>query len=239
MPRLALVTLIAAGAALGCERPGADPRPIDRSLVAVGAQVTIRTAPVGVGAFEAPATFALVDADNHADVAAEVTLGGVLVDADGHEVASLRPASLIIPPGGQRTFALVDRGSAVRSTAVGARVDVRGAREPRFPEPVRVTDGHIYRDGDRAVVAAMLENTSDRPVIAMVMAGFHDGDGRPLTRPFAPFVMGAGSSHPSRFVGPDGSRSGYIFIGDVTYCPTAGCAVKWAAPQPPPPPAAP
>ena len=35
-----------------------------------------------------------------------------------------------------------------------------------------VTDGHVYKDGDRAVVAGQIENTTDRPCVAIVLAGF-------------------------------------------------------------------
>lgn len=225
-----LVALVAAVAAVAaCERT-VEPRRIDPSLVAIAPQVVVRTDAVGVDRFASRATFALVDAENRGDVDAEVTLGGVLVDADGHEVGALRAESLRIPRRGRRTFALVDRDRQARPTAVGARIDLRGAREPRFPEPITIADGHVYPDGDRAVVVGMIKNGSDRACIAMVLAGFHDRAGRPMTRPFAAFELGAGAERPARFVGPDGSHAGYLFIGDVTYCPRSGCDVQRAVP---------
>jgi|GEM_PF-2451239 len=212
---------------VACERPASAPRAIDRALIAVRAdQLTLRTDSIGIDRFASQATFALVDADNLGDADADVTLGGVLVDADGQEVGQLRPESLRIPAHGRRTFALIDRNRVARPTATGARVDVRGAREPRFAEPVRISDGHVYRDGPRVVVAGMVTNPNDRPCIAMVMAGFHDQDGKPMTRPFSAFELGGNASRPTRFVGPDGSEVGYIFVGDIVFCPRSGCAVK-------------
>ncbi|MBK9032523.1 MAG: hypothetical protein IPL61_14635 [Myxococcales bacterium] len=225
-PILALAAVLAGG----CERPTAA-RAIDPSLVAISPRVTIRTDAVGVDRFASQATFALVDAENLGDVDAEVTLGGILVDGDGREVAPLRPESLRVPAHGRRTFALVDRGRAARPTATAARVELRGARAAQFAAAVTITEPHIYRDGDRAVVAGQVANTSDRPCIAMVLAGFHDRDGRPMTRPFAAFELGGNATRPTRFVGPDGSSAGYIFVGDVTYCPRSGCTVERVAPK--------
>ena len=99
----------------------------------------MRTDTIGVDRFASQATFVLADAQNLADFDAEVTIGGILVDADGREVAPLRPESLRIPAHGRRTFALIDRGRAARPTAVakaGARcpsgVNTRSAWEPWY-----------------------------------------------------------------------------------------------------------
>ncbi len=221
---LALCALVLA--LVGCERPAAGPRAIDRSLIAVSSKIHLRTDAIGVDRFASQATFVLVDADNLGDVDADVTLGGILVDADGRELGPLRPESLRIPAHGRRTFALIDRARTARPTATGARIDVRGAQEPRFAEPVRITDGRVYRDGDRVVVAGMVTNPNDRPCIAMVLAGFHDRDGKPLTRPFSAFELGGNASRPTRFVGPPGSTVGYIFVGDIVFCPRSGCEVQ-------------
>jgi hypothetical protein len=224
MRRVAVLVLLFVAA--GCERPDGGARALDRSKIAVRAEPTIRTDDVGVDRFASKATFVLVDADNLGEVDADVTLGGVLVDADGREVGQLRAESLRIPARGRRTFALVDRERVERKTAVGARIDVRGAQEPRFLEPVKITDGHVYRDGDRVVVAGMVRNPSDRACVAMVLAGFHDKDGRPLARPFSAFELGGGAARPTRFVGPPGSTTGYIFVGDIVFCPRSGCDVE-------------
>ena len=188
---------------------------VDPAEIAVGAKVTIRTDTVGHDEFARPTTFALVDADNRGDRPANVTLGGVLVDADGHEVGVLRAESLWIPPRGRRTFALVDSRDAVRATAAAARIDLRGATRPRFEETVRIEQGHVWKDQGRVVATAMVINTADRPCHAVVLAGFHDAAGAPMARQFSVFPMGAKIERPARFVGPPGSTTGYIFVGQV------------------------
>jgi hypothetical protein len=65
------------------------------------------------------------------------------------------------------------------------------------------------------VVTGMIENPGDRTCLAVVLAGFHDADGVPMTRPFSLFQIGGGHDKPARFVGPEGSRRGYLYIGDV------------------------
>lgn len=214
-PRLVLLLgLIGAGLGAACERT----QPlvaVDPAELAIGRHVTIRTDDVGHDAFTRPTTFALVDADNRGDRPANVTLGGVLVDADGREVGRLRAESLWIPAHGRRTFALVDDQDAARPTAVTARVDVRGATRPRHDEVVRVEQGHVWKDDGRVVATAMIVSTADRPCHVLVLAGFHDAAGTPMTRPFALFPIGAKIERPARFVGPVGSTTGYIFIGQL------------------------
>ena len=103
----------------------------------------------------------------------------------------------------------------MRASATTARIDVRGAVRPRFDEPIKVEQGHVWKDGDRVVATAMVVNTADKPCQALVLAGFHDKDGAPLTRPFSVFPIGAKVERPARFVGPPGSTTGYIFIGKI------------------------
>jgi len=213
--RAGLVALAAAaGLAGGCERIHRSEE-VDRAEIAVSSKVTLRTDTVGHDEWAATATFALVDADNLGDRAAAVTLGGVLVDGDGHEVGRLRPEVLRIPAHGRRTFALVDDDKQVRAAAVTARVDVRGALRPRFEDPVHIDEGHVWDDYGKVVVTGMVVNTADRGCRALVLAGFHDGDGRPMTRPFALFEIGPHQERSTRFVGPQGSRTGYVFLGPV------------------------
>ncbi|HUQ02521.1 MAG TPA: hypothetical protein VM261_08500 [Kofleriaceae bacterium] len=188
---------------------------VERSQLAIGTKVTVRTDVVGMAPHERSTTFALVDTDNLGDLPATVTLGGVLVDADGQEVGQLRAESLWIPARGRRTFALVDDKDAERTNAVTARIDVRGAVRPRHEPPVQIEQGHVWKDGDRVVATAMVVNTADRPCHAVVLAGFHDRDGKPLTRPFSVFPIGGTIERPARFVGPPGSTTGYIFVGRV------------------------
>lgn len=200
--------------AAGCERP----RPLEKvepSQLAIGTKVTVRTDDVGMDTHERKSTFVLVDTDNLGDLPATVTLGGVLVDADGQEVGTLRAESLWIPARGRRTFALVDDKDQVRPTATTARIDVRGAVRPRHEPPVKIEQGHVWKDGDRVVATAMVVSTANRPCHAVVLAGFHDRDGKPLTRPFSVFPIGAQVERPARFVGPPGSTTGYIFVGKI------------------------
>lgn len=233
---LALAAALAL-ASVACERPEVGTVALDRSQIAVhDEQLTLRTDAIGVDQFASQATFALVTAENLGDAPAEVTLGGVLVDADGREVGALRAESLRIPARGKRVFALIDRDRKPRPTATGARVDVRGARVPRFEDPVRITDGHVYRDKgppgpdgvpvERVVVAGKVHNPSDRAVVAIVLASFHDASGKPLTRPYAAFELGGKASRPTRFVGPPGSTTGQIYVGDIVFCPRSGCEVE-------------
>ncbi len=211
-------SLLVVGLALGaaCDRPGhrGDQR-VDLAQIAIRPTVTLRTDTVGHDQWETRATFVLVDADNRGDQPLRVTLGGVLVDDDGREVGRVKAETLTIPARGRRTFALVDDRQAERPTAVGANIDVRGARLPSGVDPVGVTQGHAWNDHGKVVVTGMVVNQSDSACIAVVLAGFHGPDGVPMTRPFAVFELGGKAEKPTRFVGPEGSKAGYIFVGDI------------------------
>jgi hypothetical protein len=201
-------------AAAGCDKlPPLEKVPA--SEIAIGRQVTVRTDTVGHDQFARASTFALVDADNSGDRPAHVTLGGVLVDTDGQEVGKLRTESLWVPAHGRRTFALVDNHDQVRATATAARIDLRGATRPRHDEPIKVEQGHVWKDNGRVVATGMVVNTADRPCNAVVLAGFHDASGAPVSRMFSVFPIGAKIERPTRFVGPEGSTTGYIFIGQI------------------------
>lgn len=195
------------------EEPSVDP-----SLVRLDtAHMRLRHDVVGHDEWKSRASFVLIDASNAHTEDLMVTLAGELVDGQGRAVGALRPASLRIPAGGVRTFALVDHEQAERERAVAARVQVSGAHVPRYPPPVVVTDGHVYRDGDRVVVSARVRNTADRPVRVLVLGGFYDQHGVPVRRPFTEMYLPGGGTHPAQFVGPSGSVKGYIFIGDLAY----------------------
>jgi hypothetical protein len=199
-----------------CERP--DHPPDDRgdvTSIAIHPHVTIRTDTVGHDRWERRATFVLVDADNRGEQPLLVTLGGVLVDGDGREVGRVRAETLTIPAGGRRTFALIDDQQVPRPTAVGANLDVRGARRPHGADPITIAQGHVWDDHGKVVATGMVVNRSERSCVAIVLAGFHGPDGVPLTRPFAVFELGGHAEKPTRFVGPEGSTAGYIFIGDI------------------------
>jgi hypothetical protein len=208
--RVLIILLLLAG----CEKPPPLEQ-VDPSQIAIGPHINVRTDTVGHDEFEKQSTFALVDATNTGDRPAHVTLGGVLVDGDGHELGTLRAESLWIPPRGRRTFALVDAADQVRPGATTARIDLRGATRPRHDEPIKVEQGHVWSDQGRVVATGMVVNTADRPCHAVVLAAFHDATGLPMSRMFSVFPIGAKIERPTRFVGPVGSTTGQIYIGQI------------------------
>ncbi len=220
--RFTALALIAITSLAACKRErGAGEREPDPRLAA---QVMIHTArtnlrqdQIGHGAWATAASFVLVDAENTHGEDLMVTLAGSLVDGSGQEVGALRPASLRIPAGGVRTFALVDSEQQVRPRAASARIEAVGAHVPAYAPPVVVTDGHVHRDGDRVVVTGQVRNTAAQGVRVIVHGGFHDARGVPLTRPFVDMYIAGNASHPVELVGPPGSVSGYAFIGELAY----------------------
>ncbi len=206
-------------AAVACERPSswAD-KQIDRSsLEIVDQTMRIRHDVVGSGKHEYRATFVMVDVENHTDRDAMVTLGGELLDANGATVGTLRSESLRVPAGGVRLFTPVDEQDSEHPTAVGARLQVLGAFEPDYQPPLVVTDGHIFKVRDRVVVSGYLVNTAPRQAKVIVLAGFYDEQGRPMTRPHSVLVVQGNSKVPVEMTGPKGSAKGYIFVGDMVY----------------------
>lgn len=206
-----------------CRREhGGGARDIDPALwpavVRVRAdRMNLRHDQVGQGAWATGATFVLVDAENTHGEDLMVTLAGSLLDAGGQVVGALRPASLRVPAGGVRTFALVDHDQQERRAATGARIEVVGAHVPGYAPPVVITDGHVHRDGDRVIVTGMVRNTAEQGVRVIVLGGFHDARGVPLTRPFVDMYLAGNASHSLELVGPPGSVSGYAFVGDLAY----------------------
>jgi hypothetical protein len=211
--RLLLIGLLVAAA--GCPRDPDRVPQVDHALVAVSPKLTLRTDAMGDSGKQA--TFVLVDADNHANQELLVVLGGDLVDAHGAVVGHLRKDELRIPPGGRRTFALVDDHVTARPSATGATIVVESASLPSGPSPVKVTDGHVYADQGRTVASAYVVNETDHPATSIVIAGFYDADGKPMTRPYEVMSIGGGARRTAQFVGPPGSKSGYIFVGETAY----------------------
>jgi len=198
-------------------RGGYRPNQLGPSVVEVRrAGAVIDHAPVGAGKHKGPGTYVLVDVNNPLSLEVHVTLEGDLLDREGRVLAELNPDSLRIPPGGLRTFALVHHRGEVREAA-SADIRVRDVVLAVHPPPIAVTDAHIYQDGDRVVVAAYLNNPSDREATVLVVAGFYDGQDRLMKRPFSVLKIQPESRQPARFVGPDGSASGYLFVGDQAY----------------------
>jgi hypothetical protein len=210
----AVAVSVAAGAA-ACREPPRQMKRIEPELISVSEIQTVRTDTIADAG--RAATFVLVDVDNRAEDEALVTLGGEWLDAGGAVVGPLRKETLRIPPRGRRTFALLDGVLAARPTAVKARLQVVDAAVPLTRAPMRIIEGNVYQDQGRAVVAGYLVNDAERGGRAIVIAGFHDADGKPMTRPFTLFEIGGTTKLPARFVGPPGSTTAYIFVGDVVY----------------------
>jgi hypothetical protein len=215
---IVIVGAIAFGVAPAACRRERDAGEVDRRLVMIDtAHMNLRQDQIGHGKWATAASFVLIDAENTHGEDLMITLAGSLVDGSGQAVGALRPASLRVPAGGVRTFALVDSEQQVRPQAASARVEIVGAHVPGYPPPVVVTDGHVYRDGDRVVVTGQVRNTAAQGVRVIVLGGFHDARGVPLTRPFVDMYLAGGASHPVELVGPPGSVSGYAFIGELAY----------------------
>ena len=190
---------------------------LDHDRIHVIDNARLRTDAVGEGKFEEQATFVLVDAANDSGESAYVTLAGELDDASAVKVGDLRAQSLWVPAGEQRTFALVDREHTARPTAAGAKVFVRGAIAPAAPPSATVDDQRQLVDDGKIVAQGTLRNSSARPGNIMVIASFHDADGRPMTRPFAMVHVEPNGSQAVQFVGPPGSKQAAIYVGDTVY----------------------
>ena len=197
-------------------------RQLDLDAIRVTGDARLRTDTVGEGQFASTATFVLIDAANTASEGAYVTLGGDLLGPGagmegGDVLGHLKPQSLWIPAGERRTFALVDTERLPRPASTSARIVVRGALVPDEPPKARITDLHVFDDYGKTVVQANLVNDADRLGQIIVIASFHDVDGRPMTRPFQMIQIDGKQTRPVQFVGPQGSRTGTIYVGDVIY----------------------
>ena len=190
---------------------------IDPDEIRISPQVVVRHDQVGEGKFETRASYVLVDAENLAETDALVTLAGTLVDAAGETVGTLRPESLFVPKGGRRMFALVDDGNAERAAAVDARIELRGAVVARWRPAVRIHDVEVFDDRGRVMIAGHVTNLADRPGKIIVFAGFQDADGTPMARPFLLLELGSQITDTVRFVGPEGSKAAYLFVGDAVF----------------------
>ncbi|MDB4963037.1 MAG: hypothetical protein JWP01_3036 [Myxococcales bacterium] len=212
----AVVLLIALFAGSACKNTTAS-RSLDLDAIRVTGDARMRTDTVGEGGFASTSTFVLVDAENASSTGAYVTLAGELTDSTGGTVGVLKPQSLWVPGGERRTFALVDTERVARPASTSARIVVRGALIPDEPPRARIEQLHVFDDYGKSVVQANLVNDADRLGQIMVIAAFHDADGRPMTRPFQMIQIDRKQTRPVQFVGPQGSKTGTIFVGDVVY----------------------
>ncbi len=211
----ASLILISAMMVAGCAKTRPS-RQLDLDAIRVTGDARMRTDTVGEGKFASTATFVLVDAENTAAEGAYVTLAGELTDG-GQVIGTLKPQSLWVPPHETRTFALVDTAREPRPAATSASIKVRGALVPDEPPRARIEELHSFEDYGKTVVQANLVNDADRIGQIMVIASFHDADGKPMTRPFQMIEIDRKQTKPVQFVGPQGSKRGTIYVGDVIY----------------------
>jgi hypothetical protein len=190
---------------------------LDLDFIRVSADAKLRTDTVGVGQFEEQATFVLVDADNTSKEGAYVTLGGSLGNADGTKLGDLRAQSIWIPAGESRTFALVDKERKPRPASARARIEVKGALVPAVPPPYRVANVKEWPQDDKVITNGVVENDADTAGAIMLIASFHDAEGRPMTRPFTLLRVAPHGKTTVQFVGPPGSKHGTIFAGESIY----------------------
>lgn len=215
MRSLLILAALSVGS-VACKKPDKAPA-VDPGLVSVTGDAVVKQGSVGEGKWQTSATYALVDADNIAGHDLLVTLGGELRDQAGNTVGTLRAESLYMPKASKRTFALVDSENKARPDAVSAHVEVIGAVEPKWRPTVTLRDAHLFDDHGKPVIAASVTNEADRPGKIIVFAAFHDAEGRPAARQFDLLEMGSKISRTVRFVGPEGARTAYLFLGDATY----------------------
>jgi hypothetical protein len=222
--RLWLVCLLVAAS---CKSKPA--RNLDLDRIRVISNATLRTDQVSGGPgivtsrpdaedpYATSTTFVLVDAENAATEGAYVTLGGELTDDRGAVIGTLKPQSLWVPGGERRLFALVDDERKERPASTSARIVVRGALVPESPPRARIDQLHTFDDHGKVVAQANLVNDADRIGKVVVISAFHDATGRPMTRPFQIVEIDRKQTKPVQFVGPPGSKTGTIFVGDVVY----------------------
>lgn len=220
--RRALIVLLGLAA---CAKSEPGSRQLDINAIEVVDNAKLRTDTVGDAQFASESTFVLVDAANPTPDGAYVTLAGQLKGEGGAVVGQLKAQSLWIPSGERRTFALVDTERVPRPTTTSARIVVTGALVPTDPPRVRITDLHTFVDPTtendkpvtRIVAQAYVINDADRVGKAVVIASFHGPNDVPITRPFKIVELDKKQRTPVQFVGPAGSTTGEIFVGDVIY----------------------
>lgn len=228
-------------AVAACSKSGTS-KQLDPTLIEVVDNARLRTDTVGLDhridysdrtdpkvvedrRFASEATFVLVDAKNPTPDGAYVTLAGDLLGEGGAKIGTLKAQSLWIPAGEIRTFALVDNQRVPRPATTSVKIVVTGALVTHDPPRMHVADLHSFVDKyteadkpvSRIVVQANIVNDAKRVGKAIVIASFHGADGRPITRPFQTLQLDAEQTTPIQFVGPPGSTTGTIFVGDIIY----------------------
>ncbi|HWM84601.1 MAG TPA: hypothetical protein VNO33_02160 [Kofleriaceae bacterium] len=212
----ALALILSAAVSAACDDGGSKPE-VDRSQIQLALdKLAVKTGPVGVERWRSEASYVLIEARNPTEHDLDVTLAGELRDS-GANSWPLRRESLRVPSGGSRLFALVDAGQAARPQATGARIEVVGAVTVGYPPPFVVMDGNVVMDQDRAVAAGHVVNTAERDGSVIVIGAFFDEAGVALKRTSTLFRLSAGGKRGVQLVGPPGSRSAYLFVGEFNY----------------------
>jgi hypothetical protein len=206
-----------------CSKSESTSKQLDPKLIEVVDNARLRTDTVGEDKFVSESTFVLVDAKNPTSDGAYITLAGDLLGDGGTKVGTLKAQSLWIPSGETRTFALVDSERVPRPTTTSAKIVVTGALVTHDPPRMWIADLHTFVDRyseadkpvSRIVAQATLINDAPRIGKVIVIASFHGADGRPITRPFQVLTLDRSATTQVQFVGPPGSTTGTIFVGDI------------------------
>lgn len=207
--RFLLVTLAACS-------PKSGSHELDLDLIRVSPEARLRTDTVGDGKWQKDSAFVLVDAENTSNEGCYITLAGDLTDDGGLVVGTLRAQSLWTPAHESRTFALVDSERVPRPTATSARIKVRGALVDR-PPPAHVEDIHTFTFPDKTVVQGTLVNEGNGAGRITVIGAFHDAQGKPTKRPWDLIDVAAKGRANISFVGPAGSTTATLFVGEWAY----------------------
>lgn len=203
----------------GCKDPIVEGKAVDPVLLEFQRDhVSISHGKVGIGTHQSDATYVLLDVVNNFNGNVDLTLAGTLLDKKGEKVGQLRKQWLRLPgKGGRRTFALVDDQQQKREAAVFADIAVVKSTEAVYPLGVNIEEGNVFDDRGRVVVTGYVANKNDRNASAVVIASFYDKEGRILERPSTSVRVDRKQRRGIQFVGPDGSVSATLYIGEVLF----------------------
>lgn len=196
----------------------------------------LRTDMIGGGTTAKRATFVLIDAHNRSSAGVWASLSGDLVDARDVPIGHLAASMLWIPPGGARTFALIDDQLAERPNAASARVVKHSSQ--LAPPLTTIEDVHTFDDHGTPITQGYLVNEASEDATIVVAAPFRDSAGTPVARPHyivkvmakpaTGHVIGncpelgspeiaLASKCALQMVGPRGTSGDQLFVADAEY----------------------
>jgi hypothetical protein len=190
---------------------------LDKDKIEINTNAEIITDSIGQGKYETTATYVLVDATNRTGREAFITLAGSMSDASGALIGPLRPESLRMGDGESRTFALIDDKNLPRPNAKAVSVVVKSVIVPEPAAPVRISNQTSFDDYGKMVIRATVSNDAKISGSIIVIASFYDANHRPMRRPFSLLTMGGNVEREVQFVGPPGSTTATLFLGDIVY----------------------